>query len=131
MTRYAVTANPARSASARGSYLRVSYKNSRETAQAVNGWNLQKAKKYLDQVLEHERVIPFRRFNGSIGRTAQGKEFGVTKGRWPTKSVQFIQGLLKNAEANADVCILLLLLSSVLSNHVIYFQMCLTIFNRV
>ncbi|GME67195.1 unnamed protein product [[Candida] boidinii] len=102
MTRYAVTANPARSASARGSYLRVSYKNSRETAQAVNGWNLQKAKKYLDQVLEHERVIPFRRFNGSIGRTAQGKEFGVTKGRWPTKSVQFIQGLLKNAEANAD-----------------------------
>ncbi|GMG21271.1 unnamed protein product [[Candida] boidinii] len=131
MTRYAVTANPARSASARGSYLRVSYKNSRETAQAVNGWNLQKAKKYLDQVLEHERVIPFRRFNGSIGRTAQGKEFGVTKGRWPTKSVQFIQGLLKNAEANADVCILLLLLSSVLSNHVIYFQICLTIFNRV
>lgn len=116
MTRYAVTANPARSASARGSYLRVSYKNSRETAQAVSGWNLQKAKKYLDQVLEHERVIPFRRFNGSIGRTAQGKEFGVTKGRWPTKSVQFIQGLLKNAEANADVCILSLL--SILSNHI-------------
>lgn len=116
MTRYAVTANPARSASARGSYLRVSYKNSRETAQAVSGWNLQKAKKYLDQVLEHERVIPFRRFNGSIGRTAQGKEFGVTKGRWPTKSVQFIQGLLKNAEANADVCILSLL--SILSNQI-------------
>lgn len=106
MARYGVTStNPAKSASARGSYLRVSFKNTRETAQAVNGWNLEKAQKYLDQVLDHQRAIPFRRFAGSIGRTAQGKEFGVTKARWPAKSVNFIKDLLQNAQSNAEVCI--------------------------
>ncbi|ODV65505.1 60S ribosomal protein L17-B [Hyphopichia burtonii NRRL Y-1933] len=103
MARYGVTStNPAKSASARGSYLRVSFKNTRETAQAVNGWNLEKAQKYLDQVLDHQRAIPFRRFAGSIGRTAQGKEFGVTKARWPAKSVNFIKDLLQNAQSNAE-----------------------------
>ena len=106
MARYGtISADPARSAKAKGSYLRVSFKNTRETAQAINGWELKRAQQYLEQVLDHKRAIPFRRFNSSIGRTAQGKEFGVTKARWPAKSVKFIQELLKNAEANADVCI--------------------------
>ncbi|CDR45853.1 CYFA0S20e00936g1_1 [Cyberlindnera fabianii] len=103
MVRYGATStNPAKSASARGSYLRVSFKNTRETAAAINGWPLEKAQKYLSQVTKHERAIPFRRFNSSIGRTAQGKEFGVTKARWPEKSVKFIQDLLTNAASNAD-----------------------------
>ncbi|KAK9466409.1 ribosomal protein L22/L17 [Lipomyces arxii] len=103
MTRYAATpANPAKSASSRGSYLRVSFKKTRETAQAVNGWELQKALKYLGNVKEKKQAIPFRRFAGSIGRTGQGKEFGVTKARWPVKSVAFVVDLLKNAEANAN-----------------------------
>jgi large subunit ribosomal protein L17e len=52
--------------------------------------------------LEHQRAIPFRRFAHSIGRTAQGKEFGVTKARWPAKSVNFIKDLLTNAQSNAE-----------------------------
>jgi ribosomal protein L22 len=32
-----------------------------------------------------------------------GKAFGVTRARWPVKSAEHILGLLKNAEANADV----------------------------
>jgi large subunit ribosomal protein L17e len=31
-----------------------------------------------------------------------GKAFGVSKARWPVKSADFLIGLLKNAEANAD-----------------------------
>ena len=31
-----------------------------------------------------------------------GKQFGVSRARWPVKSAQFLLGLLKNAEANAD-----------------------------
>jgi ribosomal protein uL22 len=31
-----------------------------------------------------------------------GKAFGVSKARWPAKSAEFLLGLLKNAEANAD-----------------------------
>ncbi len=106
MVRYGSTpTDPSRSAKARANYVRVSFKNTREAAQSINRWDLNRAKQYLDQVLEHQRAIPFRRFNHSIGRTAQGKEFGVTLARWPVKSVKYIKELLGNAEANADVCI--------------------------
>lgn len=81
MVRYAATSvNPAKSAKTRGSYLRVSFKNTREAAQAINGMDVAKAVKYLNNVLEHKQAIPFRRFKGSIGRTAQGKEFGTDLG---------------------------------------------------
>jgi large subunit ribosomal protein L17e len=81
MVRYAATSvNPSKSAKTRGSYLRVHFKNTRETAQAINGMSLRKALSYLNNVREHKQAIPFRRFNGSIGRTAQGKEFGTDLG---------------------------------------------------
>ena len=95
---------------ARGSYLRVHFKNTRETAQAIKGMTLKKAVAYLGDVKEHKQAIPFRRFNGGVGRTAQAKVFGVTQGRWPAKSAEFILGLLKNAESNAEVSLVILLL---------------------
>jgi len=83
MVRYAATSvNPAKSAKTRGSYLRTSFKNTREVAQAINGRELQWAITYLNHVLEHKRAVPFRRFKGSIGRTAQGKEFGTDLGNF-------------------------------------------------
>ncbi|PWY97851.1 putative RPL17A-ribosomal protein L17.e [Testicularia cyperi] len=86
----------------RGQYLRVHFKNTRETAAAVNGMKLQKAYAYLGNVAEKKQCIPFRRFNGGVGRTQQAKEFKTTQGRWPVKSVKFLVALLKNAEANAE-----------------------------
>ena len=72
--RYGATSiDGAKSARARGSYLRVSFKNTRETAQAVNGWKLDRALTYLGNVLEHKEAIPMRRYAGSTGRTAQGE----------------------------------------------------------
>ncbi|KAI8062466.1 50S ribosomal protein L22 [Gongronella butleri] len=103
MVRYAATpANPSKAAKARGAYLRVHFKNTHEVAVAVQGLKLSKAYTYLNNVSEHKQCIPFRRFNGGIGRTAQAKEFGTTQGRWPAKSVKFITELLKNAESNAE-----------------------------
>ncbi|CAN3359400.1 large ribosomal subunit protein uL22 [Diutina catenulata] len=103
MTRYAATAaNPAKSVKAKGNYLRVSFKNTRETAQAINGQNVDKALAYFERVLTHDDVIPFRRFNSSIGRTGQAKKYGTPFGRWPEKSVRFIKDLLINAKANAE-----------------------------
>jgi large subunit ribosomal protein L17e len=137
--RYAATAiENSKSARARGSYLRVSFKNTRETAQAINGYKFERAVTYLENVLEKKEAIPMRRYAGSTGRCAQGewipevllvalretgnitgdegtlllwafaernhtgKQFGVSKARWPVKSAEFLLGLLKNAEANAD-----------------------------
>ncbi|KAJ2902321.1 hypothetical protein MKZ38_000711 [Zalerion maritima] len=103
MVRYAAQEIlPTKSARARGAYLRVSFKNTRETAQAINGWKLQRAITFLDNVQEKKEAVPMRRYASSTGRTAQGKQFGVTRARWPVKSAKFILGLLKNAEANAD-----------------------------
>ena len=61
------------------------------------------ALQYLHQVIEKQRCVPFRRYNNNIGRTAQAKEFKLSQGRWPVKSCKVLIGLLKNAQANAEV----------------------------
>lgn len=72
--RYAAQEIPAaKSARARGSYLRVSFKNTRETAQAVKGMKLERALKFLDNVQNKAEVVPMRRYAGGTGRAAQGE----------------------------------------------------------
>ncbi|XP_014671694.1 PREDICTED: 60S ribosomal protein L17-like [Priapulus caudatus] len=103
MTRYSVDPqNSAKSCKARGSHLRVHFKNTHETAMAIKRMNLQRAQRYLKAVIEKKEIIPFRRFNGGVGRKAQAKQFGTTQGRWPKKSSEFLLQLLKNAESNAE-----------------------------
>lgn len=78
--------------------------NTRETAQAIKKLHLSKAKRYLEDVIAHKQAIPFRRFCGGVGRTAQAKSrHSNGQGRWPVKSAEFLLGLLKNAESNAEV----------------------------
>jgi large subunit ribosomal protein L17e len=55
----------------------VHFKNTYETARAVRGLKIKKAIRYLENVLEHKEVIPFFRFNGHVGRTAQANVFGT------------------------------------------------------
>jgi len=97
--------NGTKSAKARGADLRVHFKNTREAAFAVKGMELVKAKRYLEDVLGFKRCVPFRRYNGAVGRTSQAANEGhaMGQGRWPVKSAEFILGLLKNAESNAEV----------------------------
>lgn len=103
-TKYSYTSQAEdKTAKASGAYLRVHFKNTSETANAIKGMKLVKALEYLEAVKDKKRCIPFRRFSGGVGRTAQATVFGVTQGRWPLKSVEFLEGLLKNAESNADV----------------------------
>ncbi|KAJ3008445.1 60S ribosomal protein L17 [Thoreauomyces humboldtii] len=104
MTRYAAEPeNPAKSAKAQGSYLRTHFKNTREVAKTISGMKLRKAVSFLGDVKEHKQAVPFRRFSGGVGRTAQAKVWGVTQARWPAKSAEFVLGLLKNAESNAEI----------------------------
>ncbi|KAN0048064.1 hypothetical protein ACTA71_002456 [Dictyostelium dimigraforme] len=94
--------NPEKSCKSRGSNLRIHFKNTRESAMAIKGMLLTRAKAYLNNVLAHRECIPFRRFKGGVGRTGQAKIFGTSQGRWPKKSVEHILSLLQNAEANAE-----------------------------
>ena len=61
-----------------------------------------KAEEYLNDVLEHKRCIPYSRFDHSVGRCSAAIQFGLTKGRYPEKSVRLMLNLLKNAKANAE-----------------------------
>lgn len=82
--------------------LRVHYKNTYETANAVKGLTIPKAKQYLKDVLAQRRCIPYLKYFGGIGRTGQAAEFGKTLGRWPQKSVKIVLGLINNLESNAN-----------------------------
>ena len=77
MTKYARDVE-GKVAKAKGSNLRVHFKNSRETAKAIKGMNLSAAKKYLQAVIDKKRCIVFRRFCGGVGRTALAKNEGST-----------------------------------------------------
>jgi len=95
--------DPAKSVKARGSNLRVHFKNTRETAFALRGLGLKKAQQYLKDVIEHKDIIPFRRFTGCISRKSLVKKYKWTQGRFPEKSCRFLLDLLQNAESNAEV----------------------------
>ncbi|CAF1020376.1 unnamed protein product [Rotaria sordida] len=104
MVRYARTVeNPAKSCKTRGAYLRVHFKNTRETANALKRMTLRRATRYLKNVVNKKEIVPFKRYNGGVSRKAQAKAFKVSQGRWPKKSAATLLQLLKNAESNADV----------------------------
>ena len=64
--KYAREGPSEKSAKARGSDLRVHFKNMRETAMAIKKMNLEEAKKYLEDVIAMKRCIVFRRFCGGV-----------------------------------------------------------------
>merc|ERR1712124_35899 len=82
--------NASKTAKARGSNLRVYFKNTRETAQAIKKMPLSRATRYLKNVIAQKEIIPFRRFMGGVGRHAQAKVHGTSQGRWPVKSAEFL-----------------------------------------
>ncbi|KAI4538725.1 hypothetical protein MG293_010992 [Ovis ammon polii] len=99
MVRYSLDPeNPTKSCKSRGSNLRVHFKNTRETTQAIKGMHIRKATKYLKDVTLKKQCVLFRRYNGGVGRCAQAKQWGWTQGRWPKKSAAFLLHMLKNAE---------------------------------
>jgi len=91
----------AKIAKAGGANVRVSFKNTRETAAAIKGMNVVKAKHYLKQVLKHNDCIPYVRYKYGVGRTGQAKKYSEALGRWPEKSVKILLHLIENAESNA------------------------------
>merc|ERR1711973_1078304 len=95
--------NPTKSCKARGSNLRVHFKNTREAANTIKRMPLRRAIAFLKNVISKKECVPFRRYNGGVGRCAQAKQWGTTQGCWPKKSAEFLLQLLKNAESNADL----------------------------
>lgn len=86
---------PEKVAMARADDQRVHFKNTHETARAIKGMMLKRAIQFLENVKAKKEIVPFRRFNGGVGRKAQAKQWGTTQGRWPKKSAEYILALLQ------------------------------------
>ena len=102
MVKYGTTpVNSAKASMAKGENLKVHYKNTYETANALKGMRVERAEQFLKNVIYKKEIVPFRKHNGGVGRKGQCKNLNCAFGRWPVKSAQFILRLLKNAVDNA------------------------------
>jgi large subunit ribosomal protein L22 len=84
-------------ARARGIELPISPKKTYEVLNAIRGMPLDKAKTFLEGVIELKQPVKFRRYNQE---TAHKPRTGP--GRFPKKVAKHVLSILTNAEANAE-----------------------------
>jgi large subunit ribosomal protein L22 len=84
-------------ARARGNELLISPKKTYEVMNAIRGLPLEDAKKFLEDVRELKRAVPFRRYNQETAHHP-----GTGPGRFPIKVAEQVLQVLTNAEANAE-----------------------------
>ena len=78
---------------------KISHKHARETATAIKGLTIEKARDYMLSVIAKERAIPFRRFKNQVGHRSDP---GMMSGRYPEKTAGEFLKLLDNLESNAE-----------------------------
>ena len=78
---------------------KISHKHARETATAIKGLTIEKARDYMLSVIAKERAIPFRRYKNQVGHKSDP---GTMSGRYPQKAATEILKLLDNLESNAE-----------------------------
>ncbi|MCW1293887.1 MAG: hypothetical protein OH316_01050 [Candidatus Parvarchaeota archaeon] len=80
--------------SARRDRVQVSLKHVHEIMESVKGKDVDKSIKYLEEVIERKRFIPFNKYGG------KGHKSGVPRG-YPKKAAKFVISLLKELKSNA------------------------------
>ena len=78
---------------------KISHKHARETAKAIKGLTLEKARDYMLSVIAKERAIPFARFKNQVGHRSDP---GMMSERYPEKTAGEFLKLLDNLESNAE-----------------------------
>lgn len=92
--------DPEKTVKASAREIRVSHKAAREVCKTIKGMMLTQAKKYLQDVMDKRKPVPYRRFTKKLGH-----HHGLTKafvGRYPVKTAKYVLRLLEGAEANAE-----------------------------
>ncbi len=77
----------------------ISHKHAREIAVQIKGMSIEKARDYLQSVVNKQRAVPFRRYKNQVGHRSDP---GVMSGRYPEKSATEFIKLLDNLESNAE-----------------------------
>lgn len=90
----------AKTAKAVGKSLKISPKHAVELCRELRGKKLESAKVYLEEVIQMDKAVPFKRHNKKVGHR-KGLT-GWPSGRYPVKAAAQILKVLENAEANAE-----------------------------
>ena len=77
----------------------ISHKHAREIAKKIKGMSIEKARDFLQAVVNKERAVPFKRYKIQVGHRSDP---GVMAGRYPEKSAGEFIKLLDNLESNAE-----------------------------
>jgi large subunit ribosomal protein L22 len=80
--------------------LHVSPKHVFEICRAIKGMNAVKAEKYLGEVIEKKRPIPFKRHKKKVGHRKSLN--GWYAGRYPRNATGEIVKLIRDAKSNAE-----------------------------
>ena len=77
----------------------ISHKHAREVAVAIKGLSIEKARDYLQAVINKDRAVAFRRFKNQVGHKSDP---GMMAGRYPQKTAKEFIKVLDNLESNAE-----------------------------
>jgi large subunit ribosomal protein L22 len=62
----------------------ISHKHAREIALAIKGLTVEKARSYLEEVIDRKIAVPFRRYNNEVAHRSNIKD-GFFSGRFPKR----------------------------------------------
>lgn len=77
----------------------ISHKHAREIAVSIKNLPLERARDYLNAVIQTKRAVPMRRYKKQVGHKSDP---GVMAGRYPIKAATEFVKLLDNLESNAE-----------------------------
>ena len=76
----------------------ISHKHAREVAVSIKGLSIEKARDYLQDVINKKRAVAFRRYKNQVGHKSDP---GMMAGRYPQKTAKEFIKVLDNLESNA------------------------------
>ncbi len=89
-----------KAAKAMGYEMPISFKHAVEICRELRGKKIEDAKRFLEEVVEMKRAVPFRRHKKKVAHR-RGLEKWYA-GRYPQKAAKYILKVLRNLEANAE-----------------------------
>ena len=97
MVKYCVTVDPDKTAKAYGYELHCSHKDSRNIAYALRGMKIEKAKSYLQNIIDMKQALPT-----VYHHRKRAHQTGIGPGSYPQKAARYVLKILDNAENNAE-----------------------------
>ena len=77
----------------------ISHKHAREVAVSIKGLTIEKARDFLQDVINKKRAVAFRRYKNQVAHRADP---GMMSGRYPQKTAKEFIKVLDNLESNAE-----------------------------